>query len=295
MSLYLKRLMAKHRLMNQTGDGDGGGGTPPATSTPPAGGEGEGGAPAGTPPAGGDGDGAGAGAGEGEGGKPKPTDAEAKLLKEVMNKKNALRAAEDALKAYEGIDPVAARAALAAQQEQERQKLEAKGDYERLKEQMAAAHAAERSALETQLTESRAALAAAQATIAELTVGSAFSLSNFIKEEVALTPAKARIVYGSHFEFQDGELVAFDKPAGAQNRTPLVGSDGNPLKFEDALRKLVDADPDRDQILRSKMKQGTGSKTAPGTKPPKLPEVVGKGHSRISAFLKSNGGGIDLK
>lgn len=281
MSMYLKRLMIKHRLMEAAGDdgsanGDGG------SAGAGEGGEGN--------------DGAGAkGAKTGDGGsddssKVKPTDAEAKLLKEVMNKKTALKAAEDKLKEFDGIDPVKARAAIEAQRLAEQQALEAKGDWDRLKEQMASAHTGEKAALQAGLDEARVALDAAQATIAELTVGAAFSQSAFIKDEVALTPNKARAVYGSHFAFEDGNIVAFDKPAGSVNRTPLVDANGNALNFEAALRKLVELDPDRDEILRSKVKSGAGSKTTSKTATFKEPENVGYGHSKISAALKAAGG-----
>lgn len=115
--------------------------------------------------------------------------------------------------------------------------------------------------------------------ISELTVGSAFAQSQFIRDELALTPSKTRVVYGNHFEFVDGKVVAFDKPAGAANRTPLVDAQGEPLAFEAALKKIVDADPDRDQLLRSKMKQGAASTTDPkATKPSSVkdaPQVKG--------------------
>jgi hypothetical protein len=89
-----------------------------------------------------------------------------------------------------------------------------------------------------------------QEQIADLTVGSAFSSSPFIKDELALPAGKARMLFAPHFEYQDGKVVAFDKPAGAKDRTMLVDARGNPKPFEEALKQLVEADPEKDHLLR---------------------------------------------
>lgn len=199
----------------------------------------------------------------------KPTDAEAKLLKEVMDRKKALKAEReekqklaDQLKQFEGIDPEEVRKLLAEKKDAETKSLEAKGEWDRLKAQMADAHTAEKTALNTKLSESESEVSKLKKTIADLTVGGAFAQSAFIKDELSLTPNKTRVVYGAHFEFDaDGRVVGYDKPAGAAQRTMLVDGAGEPLGFEAALRKIVEADPDRDQLLRSKVKPGAASKT----------------------------------
>lgn len=231
---------------------------------------------------------------DGEPKKPTISDSEAKLLKEVMEKKNALKKAQEealalknSLKEFEGIDPAAVKALLAEKAEKETQALEAKGEWERLKAQMAQQHANEMAALQTQLNELREASGMSQKTIAELTVGTAFAQSEFIKEELALTPSKSRVVYGTHFEHVDGKVVGYDKPAGAKDRTMLVDASGEPLPFEAALRAIVDADPDRDQLLRSKTKSGADSKTQSKTKPADKQEEKLFGKDKIAVGLKS--------
>ena len=86
----------------------------------------------------------------------------------------------------------------------------------------------------------------------------------------------------------DGQVVAFDKPRGAQNRTQLVDASGEALGFEAALKKIVDGDPDRDSIVRSKAKQGADSKTITGKKPPVKEEVTGR--ERIANALNKSSG-----
>lgn len=206
-------------------------------------------------------------------GKPALTDAEAKLLKDAMKQKaraleleGELSKANDKLKSFEGIDVEAARKVLADQEAAERQRLIAAGDFDRLTKQMAERHAAEKTMFEQRAEESGKTSATLQQQIADLTVGNAFATSKFVGEDLTLTPNKARVIYGAHFEFKEGSIVGYDKPAGASDRTVLVDASGTPLSFEGALRKVIDADPDKDHLLRSKVKSGSGSTTTKGAK-----------------------------
>lgn len=251
-------------------------------------------------PGGGEG-GAGGEGNPGGDGKRKPTDEEAKLLKEVMQLKDASKTANDAaaqataevqrlkdqLKNYEGIDAVKVRELLKAAEEDERKKLEAKGEYDRLIKQMGERHAEELKRAQEEREAERESAKSLRAQIADITVGGAFSNSPFVREDLTLTPAKARVVYGAHFEFSEGKVIGYDKPAGASDRTPLVDSTGKPLSFDEALKAIVEADPDKDQLLRSKMKAGAGSG---GTaKPPKkgADEKNLTGIERIAKGLKA--------
>ena len=155
---------------------------------------------------------------------------------------------------------------MAEQEAAEQKRLLAAGDFERLTKQMGDRHVAEKSALELAVTEKATANAALEKQIADLTVGGAFATSAFVKEDLTLTPNKARVIYGAHYEFKDGKVIGFDKPAGASERTMLVNSTGEALGFEESMRKLIEADPDRDQLMRSKMKPGSGSTTTKGSK-----------------------------
>jgi hypothetical protein len=229
----------------------------------------------------------------------KPTDAEAKLLKEVMDKKTKLEAAEkkaaDAearLKAFEGIDPAKVKELLDAQAkaEAERKKAEEeqlakKGEWDRLKAQMAEENGKVVKQVEERASKAEQQVGTLQQQIADLTVGGAFSNSPFIKDEMALTSSKARVVYGSHFEFQGGKVVAFDKPAGAKDRTMLVDSKGEPLGFEDSIKKIVEADPEKDHLLKSKARPGAGSGTLPGGKRKEEESAEISGRGKIAAGL----------
>lgn len=254
--------MALHRLMApeggaEGGTGGGGGGDDAAAQAAAA---------AAAAQAQADADAAAAAAAAAAGKKTGPTDAEAKLLKEVMDKKAEAAALKAQLEAFKGIDPVAARAAQAKVAEDERKAAEARGEYDRLVKQMAEAHAADLAAAQAAAQAVTASQAALQQQVADLTVGTAFATSGYIKEDLTLTPNKARVIYGPHFEFKDGAIVGYNRPSGASDRTPLVDASGVPLPFDQAMQKLIEADPDKEQLLRSKIKPGAGSGTQTGAK-----------------------------
>lgn len=233
---------------------------------------------------------------------PEPTnqspvsDEAAKLMKEVMKKKEALQAAENEKKAlaerlaqFEGVDPIEYKKMIGEKKAAELQELERRGEFERIREQMAATHAEEVKALREQLNnisgETDSRLKSYETQITELTIGRAFGDSTFIKSELvdALTPAKVRALFGSQFEVKDGTVVAYDKPAGAKDRTILVDASGSPLSFEAAIRKIIDIDPDRDSMLKSKLKTGAGSNNDSQARPPA--PAVASGAERIKAAL----------
>lgn len=198
----------------------------------------------------------------------------ADLLKEVMKKKEALADVKEQLKAFDGIDPEQVRALLAKEADAEKaakaaeeKSLEEKGEWDRLKQMMAEQHDAALSERDSEIQKLKSQLTDQSNTIEELTVGSAFNGSEFIGEELTLTPAKARIIFGSNFEVVEGQVVAYDKPTGAKDRTPLVDERGQSLNFEASIRKLVDADPDRDSLIRARIQKGSGSKPGSSSAP----------------------------
>lgn len=242
--------------------------------------EGEGGGGAGEGGEGGEGKGTGEGQGAGEGktgegkgegdgkGGKKPSDEEARLLKEVMQKKEALKARDteladvkSRLAAFDGVDPDEIKKLLGERKDAETKQLEAKGDYERLRTRMAEEHTKEVDKLKAELESLRGELGKSKGTINELSIGTLFGQSQFIAGETTLPVSKARALYADHFDLEDGKVVGYDKPKGAQGRTALVDGYGNAVSFDDAMRKIIEADPDKDHLLKSKVKPGAGSES----------------------------------
>ena len=142
-----------------------------------------------------------------------------------------------------------------------------RGEFDAVKKQMVEAHDAEVADLRAQLEQAQNEANSLKRGLIEKTVGTSFGESNFLREKVLMTPAKARVIYGSHFEVnEDGQVVGYDKPAGAKDRTILVDGSGNPLSFELAIERVLRADPEADALLRSEAKPGVGSQTKATTK-----------------------------
>jgi DNA-binding transcriptional ArsR family regulator len=206
----------------------------------------------------------------------KPSDAEAKLIKEIMKLKAEKKAeAEKAKKLAEqlgGIDLDAAREALKKMEEAEKTELERKGEYTRLLEMQKEAAAKERKELEEKLETERKAREDLARNVDALSLTNAFSNSKFIQEKLTLTPNKTKALYADHFEIQDGKIVAYDKPKGSADRTPIVGADGEGVPFEAAIEAIINGDPDKDTLIKSELKGGAGSKQTsietPGTQRP---------------------------
>ena len=235
----------------------------------------------------------------------KPSAEEAKLIKEVMNKKTALTAANTELarvnallETYSGIDVVKVRALLAETEAAEEKKAIAAGDFERLTKQMGERHTADKAGVQTLLDAATLQASGLQKQIENLTIGSAFTGSKFVAEDLLLPSNKARALYGSHFEFKDGEAVGYDKPAGAPERTLLVDASGAALKFDVAMRKIVEADPDGQQMLRSKVKPGssgggqkkTGKETVESNENLTPTERIARGMRSQKELALKNGG-----
>ena len=225
-----------------------------------------------------------------------PSTEEAKLLKEVMQKKERIQALTDReaelqaeVDKFKGIDVDQVRELLAEREKAEVTKLEKKGEWDRLRERMADEHKKEIGALKDQLGLANTSVSEKDATIIELTIGHSFDNSKFVTDDTLLTPRKARIIYGDHFDIENGKVVGYDKPKGDSKRTQLVNGSGASLGFEESLRSIIDGDPDVDSILRSKMKSGAASSSKPADKGP---ADVGKksGLDKISAGLKSRTG-----
>lgn len=288
MSKLLQMLLGlSFTHMGIVGDGDGGGAGDGSNGDGQGDGQGAGEGGAGT----GDGDDkAGDNKDDKKGGV---SDNEAKLLKEVMDKKSKLEKlnsdlaqAKEQLKKFEGIDPDAVRNLLKQQEDAENKKLEEKGEWDRLRTRMAEEHSKQVEGLQKQVGDATAALNAALAQINDLSVGSLFNQSTFIREKTTLPPSKARALYASHFEFKDGQVVGFDKPKGADNRTAFVDSMGNALGFDEVMGKLIETDPDKDYLLRSTMKPGAGSESSKPNNKPADGGASKDGVSKIADGLK---------
>jgi hypothetical protein len=197
----------------------------------------------------------------------KPTDAEAKLLKELMKRKESEKATKAELdtlkKSIDGLDLEEMRSMIAEKKAAEEKALEAKGDYERIKQRMAEEHQKQVSEMQAKIDSLQLEKSTSEQRVNDLTIGTSFAHSAFVGEELVLPSAKARALYGQHFEVEDGKVVGYDQPRGSATRTALVDAYGQPLTFDEAMRKIIESDPEKDHLMRAKVRQGAGSNSNP--------------------------------
>lgn len=212
--------------------------------------------------------------------------AEARAAKAEREAKKARETA----KKFEGIDPEKAREnekkvkeAEANAREADRKKAEAEGNFEKLRqlqnEEYEAGLKAEREARAA--AEDRARAAEERANRALVTT--AFAGSTFILNDTIFNPVKAARMFGDHVEVEGDEVVVYDGPRGSK-RAKVMDSRGNALPFDQAIRKVIEADPDKDLFLRNKIKPGVGSKSEDGKPAAVLPKDR---LSRLAAGLKA--------
>lgn len=206
-----------------------------------------------------------------EAAKSRPDDESAKLLKEVMKWKDKAREYEARAKLFDGINPEKARAALAAQEEAERRAMEARGEYDRILAQVTSQAEERVAAAEARVAELQAHVDAMAAAGKEKDAANLFANSPFVRENLTISGAKVRTLFGDHFEWVEDEYVGYDKPKGAKDRTPLVDAQGRHLSFEEALAKIVKADPDFDNIAKSNLRRGPGSLPSNLQRPSDIP------------------------
>jgi len=213
---------------------------------------------------------------------------------EEQKKLEALQAELDAekakLKEFEGIDPEKAKAdakkladAEKAAKDAEKAKAKAEGDFAKLAEIQQAEREAEMKTLTDERDAAQAKADKAQAAADAAAISVAFSNSQFLSEETILTPAKAEKLYSDLVEFEEGNIVVYDSPAGVDGRARVMDSQGKSLSFNDAISKVVNADPDKDTLLKTKAKPGGDTKTEKG----KAEQAASDRHSRLAEGIKN--------
>lgn len=203
------------------------------------------------------------------------------------------------LERFKDIDPDAVRELMRNQEElkdrekkAEEERLRAAGDFEALRKRMAEETDKVVKEREAKLTESQKQIDVLNRQIREITIGAAFTASAFIRDETVLPTSKARRAYEDHFEIKDGQIIAYDRPATDSRREPLVNARGQALPFDEALKQIVENDPDKDYLLKSQRKSGSGEAPSggkPGDRDNKNDSNL-TGSQRIALALKARSG-----
>lgn len=226
----------------------------------------------------------------------------ADLLKETMSRKDKLKAAEaEKSEAAEQLAQMQSQlealfdgevnlddlqTKIEEKKRVEEENLRRAGEFDKLKDRMAAEQKKEVDRLNgehgAKVKDLQGRLDTANSEIRRLLVTNSFASSKFLAEELNLSPAKAEKLYGDSFKVEevDGRMAV----RAYNGDEPLADSNGNFMSFEDAFRAIVEADPDKDVLFKSKAKPGAGSGSE-GKAPPPVSKEAPRGVDAIRAGL----------
>lgn len=168
---------------------------------------------------------------------------------ESASRRKALKELKERVEAFEGIDPDAARKALATMEGLDTSKLIEAGKANEMKEAAVAAVKAEMAKLEGERNDAVNRYEGAL-------VQAAFGGSRFIAEKLAIPADMVQATFGQRFSTDEGVVLGRDAAGNV-----IYGPDGQPASFDAALEKIVSDYPQKDMILRGGNKGGSN---APG-------------------------------
>jgi hypothetical protein len=189
-----------------------------------------------------------------------------RLNAEAKGHREAKEAAEEKLKAFDGIDAPAAVKALEIVKNLDDKKLVDAGEVQRIKDEANAAFNDQVKAIQKKYDPVVAERDKLRGDLDQERIGNTFGKSKFIAEKLAIPLDLVQAQFGKNFFMKDGKVQA-------------KGYDGNPLyskakpgeiaEFEEAIELLVDGYTHRDSILKGTGASGggaSGSSTGAGGK-----------------------------
>jgi len=185
---------------------------------------------------------------------PGTRDTIARLNGEAKGHREAKEAAEAKLKAFEGLDPAAAKDALSKLSNIDAKKLIDAGEVEKVKAEIS-------KAFEEKLTAAEQKTAAMERELYGERIGGAFARSKFVGEKMAIPSDLVQARFGQNFKLEEGKVVAYDQSG---NKIYSKAKPGELADFDEAVEFLVDAYPHKDHILKGSGQSGGGSKGGNG-------------------------------
>lgn len=121
-------------------------------------------------------------------------------------------------------------------------------------------------AYEAQLSDLTTKLVASETKFKNSQIDNAFFGSEYIKENTVIPAEMLKATYGKYFQFdENGSIYGVDlegnKILSSKNVTRVAG-------FEEAIQKIIEADPNKDRILKAKSKFGGGMQSGSNGKIP---------------------------
>ncbi len=162
--------------------------------------------------------------------------------------------AEASLKAFEGLDAVKAKEALDVVSKLDQKQLIDAGEVDKVRSEI-------ESAFKTQLTEAQTALESANRKVDDMRLSSAFGGSKFVAEHVNAPVDMVRSTFGNNFKVENDTLVPYDANG---NKIYSAERPGEVAGFEEGLKILIHSRDDKDSLLLTKPRSGSGNEGGGG-------------------------------
>lgn len=170
------------------------------------------------------------------------------LNSEAKGHRERAEAAETKLKAFDGIDPEAARKAIDTVSKLDAKQLIDAGEVDKVKSEIAAQ-------FQTQLDEQKSANTDLQSRLDAAAIGLAVAQSKYIGENIAIPPEMFISTFTKNFKVENGKVVAYDL---AGNPIHSKEKFGEPASVDEAFSIMVEAYPHKDSILKAADARGSG-------------------------------------
>lgn len=180
---------------------------------------------------------------------PRTVDTIKRLNAEAKTHRERAEAAEKIAKAFEGVDPEAARKALDTMANLDAKKLVDAGEIEKVKSEVG-------KAFQSQLDKLQAERDTLANQLNGEMIGGGFSRSKFIAEKAAIPADLMQARFGGQFKVEDGKVVAYDSHG---NKVYSRARPGELADFDEALETIIEQYPYRDQILKGTGSSGAGA------------------------------------
>jgi len=173
-----------------------------------------------------------------------------RLNTEAKDNRLRAKAAEDAMKAFEGIDdPAAAKKALETIANLDQKKLVDAGQVEQ-------ANAERDKAWQAKLDDITGKAQTFEQQLYAEKIGGSFARSKYIADKLAVPADMVQAAFGQSLKIEDGKVVAYD----AQGQKIFSRSrPGELADFDEAIETLVSQYPHRDHILKGSTATGGGA------------------------------------
>lgn len=179
-----------------------------------------------------------------------------RLNGEAKANRERAEAAEMKAKAFDGLDPVAAKKALDTLKNIDQKKLIDAGEIERVRDEISKNFTA-------QITERDEKLSASQKKLDKMMLDNAFASSNFVRERVAVPPEMFRSFFGNNFKIEDEKIIAHDASGNKIYSTKRIGELAD---VDEAFEILVASYAHKDSILKAQNQSGSGNNGGGGSR-----------------------------